>query len=435
MSSIAVIGSGYVGLTTSACFAYHGHRVIGIDIDETRVEDLNKGNIPIFEDGLGDMVVAGLKSGLLSFSTDAHQAVAQSEFIFLCLPTPQNKDGSADLSYIEQASKDLAPHISPGSIVVNKSTVPIGSVRYVAKILQENGAPEDVAVVSNPEFLREGIAVRDALNPGRVVIGCDSANASIRVSELYRMFKAPNVLTDPESAEMIKYASNAFLACKISFINEMSRIADAFGADIKEVARGMGFDTRIGSQFLEPGPGYGGSCFPKDTSALLYSAAKKGVAVPVINATIESNEHQFAHVLDLISNACTSSGHEIGNAKIAIWGLAFKAGTDDVRDSPAIEVVRRVANAGATVRAYDPQANDNARKVLNEVSISDGVYDVLEDADLLVILTEWPDFLEADFEKVKEMMSSPVIIDTRNILNVHDVSGTGFKIYGLGRYQ
>lgn len=435
MSNITVIGSGYVGLTTSACFAYHGHKVTGVDINQNMVEDLNKGTIPIFEDGLEELVGEGLKSGNLIFTTDSHQAVSQSEFIFLCLPTPQDEDGSADLSYVEAASAELASHIAPGSIVVNKSTVPIGSVRHVSKILQDNGAPNNVSVVSNPEFLREGIAVQDALNPGRIVIGCDKADGAVRVSELYRMFKAPTVLTDPESAEMIKYASNAFLACKISFINEMSRIADAFGADIKEVARGMGFDSRIGSQFLEPGPGYGGSCFPKDTSALLYSSAKRGVEVPVIRATIESNEHQFVHVMEIIERACSESGKKLDDAKIAIWGLAFKAGTDDVRDSPAIEVVRRLIANNSTISAFDPQANENARKVLGGLKILDGMYDVLEDADLLVVLTEWSDFVEADFQKVKDSMASPVIVDTRNVIDFHEVANLDFKIHGLGRHQ
>lgn len=435
MSKITVIGSGYVGLTTAACFAYHGHDVIGVDIDEERVENLNKGTIPIFEDGLEDLVVDGLKSGRLKFTTEAHNAVAASEFIFFSLPTPQDADGSADLSYVEKAARDLAPHIQSRSIVVNKSTVPIGSVRRVAQILNDFGAPSDISVVSNPEFLREGVAVRDALNPGRIVIGCDSADDAVRVSELYRLFKAPTVLTDPESAEMIKYASNAFLACKISFINEMSRIADAFGADIKEVARGMGFDSRIGSQFLEPGPGYGGSCFPKDTSALLYSAAQRDVEVPVIRATIASNQFQFDHVLEIVERACAHAKLEIADAKIAVWGLAFKAETDDVRDSPACEVVRRLIDARAKVSAYDPQANENARKVLPNATILDSQYDVLDGANILLILTEWSDFADADYVKVKESLVSPTIVDMRNVIDSRAVTALGFRVFGLGRHQ
>ncbi|MFN8015353.1 MAG: UDP-glucose/GDP-mannose dehydrogenase family protein [Acidimicrobiia bacterium] len=435
MSNIAVIGSGYVGLTTAACFAYHGHKVIGVDINQERVENLNKGVIPIFEEGLEDLVVEGLKNGNLSFTLEADLAVASSEFVFLCLPTPQKEDGSADLSYVQTAIENIAKHISPNSIVVNKSTVPIGSVRKVAKMLKDHGAPEKINVVSNPEFLRESIAVRDALNPGRIVIGCDSADASVRVSELYRLFKAPTVLTDPESAEMIKYASNAFLACKISFINEMSRVADAFDADIKEVARGMGFDTRIGSQFLEPGPGYGGSCFPKDTSALLYSAAQKDVDVPVIRATIESNHQQFDHVIDIVNKATKSLNKDISEAKIGVWGLAFKSGTDDVRESPACEVVRRLVNAGASVKAYDPQANDNARKVLENVEILEDKYDVVQDSDLLIVLTEWDEFIDADYSKVLQNMDSNIVFDARNVLDFHTLSSTGFKVYGIGRHQ
>lgn len=435
MNKIAVIGSGYVGLTTAACFAYHGHSVIGVDIDESRVEQLNKGIIPIFEDGLEELVAAGLDEGTLSFTTKADIAVASSEFIFFCLPTPQDEDGSADLSYIQDAARNLAKHIQPGSVIVNKSTVPIGSVRKVQTILAENGAPNDTPVVSNPEFLREGIAVRDALNPARIVIGSDSSDASVRVSELYRLFKAPTVLTDPESAEMIKYASNAFLACKISFINEMSRVADAFGADIKEVASGMGFDSRIGSQFLEPGPGYGGSCFPKDTTALLFSASQREIDVPVIRATIESNEQQFAHVMDIIERACTQAGTTTSNATIAVWGLAFKAGTDDVRESPACEVVRRLISAGAAVQAHDPQANDNARRVLSDLAIMDNMYSTVDNADVLVILTEWQDFKDADYSQVKKAMASPVLADLRNILNAQKLRSEGFTIHGLGRNQ
>lgn len=435
MSSIAVIGSGYVGLTTSACFAHHGHNVIGVDIDQERVDRLNEGHIPIFEDGLEELVNDGLKSSRLTFTTKAHEAVAASEFIFLCLPTPQDEDGSADLSYVEFAARDLASHIQPGSVVINKSTVPIGSVRHVGRILEESGAPHGVAVVSNPEFLREGIAVRDALNPGRIVIGCDNPDASVRVSELYRLFHAPTVLTDPESAEMIKYASNSFLACKISFINEMSRVADAFNADIKEVARGMGFDSRIGSQFLEPGPGYGGSCFPKDTSALLYSAAQKNVDVPVIRATIASNEQQFAHVMEIINRACVESDKDVTTAKIAVWGLAFKAGTDDVRESPACEVVRRLVAAQAHVTAYDPQANDNARRILDDVVIVDDMYEAVNNADLLIVLTEWHHFVDADFSRVDKEMNSPVIFDTRNVIDAHNVTSLGFSIHGIGRHQ
>jgi UDPglucose 6-dehydrogenase len=433
MSNIAVIGSGYVGLTTAACFSHHGHNVIGVDVDTDRVERLGNGDIPIFEDGLAELVAEGLNEGKLTFTTATDVAVAASEFIFLCLPTPQDEDGSADLSYIISVAEKIAPHIQSNSVVINKSTVPIGSVRKVSSILEAHGAPANVSVVSNPEFLREGVAVHDALNPGRIVIGCDSTDAAVRVSELYRLFNAPTVLTDPESAEMIKYASNSFLACKISFINEMSRVADAFGADIKEVARGMGFDKRIGSDFLEPGPGYGGSCFPKDTSALLYSAAQVGVDVPVIKATINSNEQQFTHVMDIMRQACEHAGTTLNKAHIGVWGLAFKANTDDIRESPAIEVVRRIVAAGASVAAYDPQANENARRVIPDIKIADSALVAAQDCDVLVILTEWREFIDADLDEVKKTMKSPVIFDTRNVLDTHSVATHGFKLYGVGR--
>lgn len=435
MSSVAVIGSGYVGLTTAVCLAHHGHDVIGVDIDENRINQLNNGQIPIFEDGLQELVSQGLNSGKLKFSSQGKDAVSVSEFVFLCLPTPQNEDGSADLSYVESAVKELAGHLNENAVVLNKSTVPVGSVREVTKLLIENGSPESVTVVSNPEFLREGVALWDALNPTRIVIGSDSEAVNIRVKELYKDFKAPVVLTDPESAEMIKYASNAFLACKISFINEMSRVADAFNADIKEVATGMGFDPRIGSQFLQPGPGYGGSCFPKDTSALLHAAKQHDVDVPVIHATIASNEQQFDHVLDIVNRLIAKSGKNITESRIAVWGLAFKAGTDDVRESPACEVVRRLSNTDAQIYSYDPQANQNARKVLGDVEIADDLYEVVEGTDLLVLLTEWDDFKQADFKKVKSLMNTPIIFDTRNILDAEALNELGILVHGIGRHQ
>jgi len=435
MSSIAVIGSGYVGLTTAACFAHHGNEVVGVDIDVERIEKLKSGEIPIFEDGLQELVTQGLRSGNLRFTDNGKEAVQDCEFIFLCLPTPQLSDGSADLSFVQQAVKDLATSINAGTIVVNKSTVPVGSVRLVGKLLQEYGAPLDVVVVSNPEFLREGIAVKDALNPGRIVVGSDSEIANDKVAKLYEKFEAPYVLTDPESAEMIKYASNAFLACKISFINEMSRVADAFDADIKEVAKGMGFDSRIGSQFLEPGPGYGGSCFPKDTSALLYAAEQKGVEVPVIQATIASNKQQFDHVMDIVEKLCAKSTKKVEQATIGIWGLAFKAGTDDVRESPACEVVRRVLEKTSKVKAFDPQANRNAQRMFPELEILEDMYEVAKGCDLLVVLTEWSEFVEADFKLVKNNLNSPYIFDTRNILDVEKLKNNGIELHGIGRHQ
>ena len=433
MSTITVIGSGYVGLTTAACFAHHGHDVVAVDIDVDRIEKLKSGLIPIFEEGLQDLVTAGMDSGHLSFSSDGKKAVNFSEFVFLCLPTPQLADGSADMTFVQSAIKDLATSLAPGAIVVNKSTVPVGSVRQVGELLQNCGAAKDIVVVSNPEFLREGIAVKDALNPGRIVIGSDETN--VKVAGLYDGFDSPCVLTDPESSEMIKYASNAFLACKISFINEMSRVADAFDADIKEVAKGMGFDPRIGSQFLSPGPGYGGSCFPKDTSALLYAARQKGVEVPVIHATIASNLQQFDHVMEIIEKLCLKSNKTFQQSTIGVWGLAFKAGTDDVRESPACEVVRRMLEKGAKVKAYDPQANENAKQVLPELEILEDKYDVANKCNLLVVLTEWPEFIEADFSIVKYQMDAQYIFDTRNVLDPEPLQGLGFELHGIGRHQ
>src|SRR6476619_7455777 len=350
MAKIAVIGTGYVGLTTGACFAHMGHKVICADIDAAKVDSLSQGVIPIVELGLQELVREGIDGGRLSFVLGAANAAKDCEIAFLCVPTPQGDDGSADLSYIEAAAREIGPVLPYEAVVVNKSTVPVGSAKVVERVL---GRP-DVKVVSNPEFLREGSAVQDFLNPDRVVIGCDDQSAALKVSSLYDKISAPVIITDPASAETIKYAANAFLATKLSFINAIAAICEGVGADVNDVVVGMGYDRRIGSEFLRPGPGWGGSCFPKDSKALLKIAHDAGYQFDLLDGVMAVNEQQFDRVTDKIRLAV---GGLLRGCCVAVWGLTFKAGTDDLRDSPALAIIRRLIAAGASVQAYDPTVN------------------------------------------------------------------------------
>ena len=354
-SKIAIIGTGYVGLTTGACLAHIGHTVVCADIVQEKVDALNRGEIPILEAGLDELVQEGLRSGELSFVVGAQNAVADAEFIYLCVPTPQGEDGSADLSYIQDAAAEIGPHLQPDAIVINKSTVPVGSTRVVEQALERS----DVHVVSNPEFLREGSAVHDFLNPDRVVIGADDQGAAIRVAGLYLGLAAPLQVTDPASAETIKYASNAFLATKISFVNAVAAVCEAVGADVNDVVLGMGYDKRIGNAFLRPGPGWGGSCFPKDSHALVRIAENAGYEFDLLKGVISVNQQQFARVADQVERAV---GGSVDGKRIAVWGLTFKARTDDLRDSPSLEIIRRLRERGARVVAYDPAVEDGDRK-------------------------------------------------------------------------
>src|SRR4051794_22193025 len=351
MGDIAIIGTGYVGLTTGACFAHLGHTVICADVVPEKVEKLKRGEIPILEAGLEDLVREGIQSGRLRFVLGAANAVATSEFHYLCVPTPQGEDGSADLSYIEAAAAEISPLLAAGSIVVNKSTVPVGSTRRVEEALGRS----DVFVVSNPEFLREGTAVSDFLHPDRVVIGSDDQSAAIRVAALYIGVAAPLMVTDPASAETIKYASNAFLATKLSFVNAVAAVCEAVGADVNDVVLGMGYDKRIGSEFLRPGPGWGGSCFPKDTRAMLRIAQDGGYDFNLLQGVLAVNDEQFERPAQKVIDM---AGGSVAGETIAVWGLTFKAGTDDLRDSPALEVIDRLVARGARVRAYDPAVSE-----------------------------------------------------------------------------
>ena len=428
MSRVAVIGTGYVGLTTGACLAHLGHQVTCADIDVAKVELLQSGRIPIYEQGLEALVGEGLAARRLDFLVGAATAAAGAEFVFLCVQTPQGADGSADLQFVEQASAEIGPVLGSGAIVITKSTVPVGSARVVERAL----ARSDVAVVSNPEFLREGQAVHDCLHPDRVVIGCDDQAAAAKVASLYQRLSAPIMVTDPATAETIKYACNAFLATKVSFINAIANLCQAVGADVRDVVLGMGYDKRIGFEFLKPGPGWGGSCFPKDSRALVRIAEDAGYDFELLKGVIAVNDQQFRLLAARIGQL---AGGTLDQAVIAVWGLTFKAGTDDLRDSPAISVVSRLVDSGATVKAYDPTVSGALPAHFDHLAIEvcDDPYAACAGASVLAVLTEWDEFRWLDFAKVAATMAAPVILDARNLLDPASLRRRGFTYQGLGR--
>ena len=429
MSSIGVVGAGYVGLTTAACLAHLGHDVVCGDLDAEKVRRLTKGESPILEEGLDDLIVEGLRSGRLRFVVGAAAAATGAEFVFQCVATPQGADGRADLGAIDAAAREVAHVLLPGAVVVNKSTVPVGSTERVDRVLREGGAVADVGVASNPEFLREGTAVRDFLHPSRVVVGAEDAAVGARVAELYRGVHAPVLVTDPASAEMVKYASNAFLATKISFVNAIANLCEAVNADIREVVLGMGYDPRIGFEFLHPGPGWGGSCFPKDTAALLSTADEAGYDFALLRGAITSNQDQRERMVAKVRDAC---GGTLAGARVAVWGLTFKANTDDLRDSPAVAIATSLVEAGATVRAYDPAAGEAAGEIAG-VEVATDPYDACADADALAVLTEWDQFRWLDFERVAASMRRAQLVDTRNLLDPAAMRRLGFGYQGVGR--
>jgi UDPglucose 6-dehydrogenase len=428
VSRVAVIGTGYVGLTTGACLAHLGHDVICADIDRAKVELLQRGRIPIFEVGLEALVTEGLSAGRLRFVVGAAPAAAGAEFVFLCVQTPQGADGSADLRFIEEASTEIGPVLANGAVVVTKSTVPVGSAQVVERAL---GRP-DVAVVSNPEFLREGQAVHDCLHPDRVVVGSDDQAAAAKVAGLYQGLNAPIMVTDPATAETIKYACNAFLATKVSFINAIANLCQAVGADVRDVVLGMGYDKRIGFEFLKPGPGWGGSCFPKDSVALVRIAEDAGYNFELLKGVIAVNDQQFQLLADRIA---ALAGGGLDDTVVAVWGLTFKAGTDDLRSSPAISVVERLLAQGATVKAYDPTVTRALPDHLAglAVEVCDDPYAACAGASVLTVLTEWDEFRWLDFDKVAGVMAAPAILDARNLLDPVSLRRRGFTYQGLGR--
>ncbi|MEA2825978.1 MAG: UDPglucose 6-dehydrogenase, partial [Actinomycetota bacterium] len=428
VSTIAVIGAGYVGLTTAACFASMGHTVICADIDADRIASLNEGLVPIVEAGLSELVRAGLDTGRLRFVVGAAAAVADCEFAYLCVPTPQSPDGSADLSFIRSVAAEIGPVLPTEAIVVNKSTVPVGSTRVVEEVLGR----DDVRVVSNPEFLREGSAVHDFLNPDRVVIGSDDQAAAFRVASLFDSLRAQLLITDPASAETIKYASNAFLAAKVSFVNAIANVCEAVGADVRDVLMGMSYDKRIGSEFMRPGPGFGGSCFPKDTAALIRIAADAGYDFGLLRGVTEVNAEQFERVVTKVESA---AGGTLDGVTVAAWGLTFKARTDDLRMSPSLEVIGRLLARGARVRAFDPAiASGSGHRPLDGIDVCADAYAPCEGAAVLVVLTEWDDFRRVDFTKVAGLLLRPLrVVDARNLLDPAELRKHGFQYTGIGR--
>jgi UDPglucose 6-dehydrogenase len=430
MSEVAVIGAGYVGLTTAACFARLGHEVRCADIDADRVERLAKGEIPILEEGMPALVAEGLSTQRLRFVLGAASAVRNADFVFLCVGTPPGDDGSADLSAIEAVAREIAPLLEPGAVVVNKSTVPVGTTRLVARWLAEAGAAHDANVASNPEFLREGTAVRDFLSPNRIVIGCDDPSVAVRISELYRTIPAPIVVTDAASAEMIKQASNAFLATKISFINAVANVCEAVNADVRDVALGMGYDARIGSDFLHPGPGFGGACLPKDTSALLRTAEQYGYDFSLLRGVLEVNDRQRDHIIDHIR---TMVGGDLVGKRIAVLGLTFKANTDDLRDSPSLSIATELVEGGADVHAFDPVGGEAAAAMVPGLIASTDAYDAADGAEVLALLTEWDQFRWLDYTRVASAMAEPRVVDARNLLDPAAMRRLGFTYQGVGR--
>ena len=429
MSTIAVIGAGYVGLTTAACFAHLGHRVVCADVVPEKVERLSRGDIPILEAGMPELVREGIDGGRLSFVLGAGAAVAGAEFVYLCVPTPQTDDGSADLSYIRSAAAEIGPLLAPESIVVNKSTVPVGSARVVEEVLGR----DDVSVVSNPEFMREGSAVHDCLNPDRIVIGSHDQVAGARVAALFSALRAPVIVTDPASAETIKYASNAFLAAKVTFANAVANVCEGVGADVRDVLLGMGYDKRIGFEFLKPGPGYGGSCFPKDIRALIRIAEDAGYDFGLLRGVDAVNDQQFARVVEKVERM---AGGSVDGHVIAAWGLTFKARTDDLRQSPALEVLHRLVERGAQVQAYDPAVERAAAESdhrLKGIAVGADPYGVCDGATVLVVLTEWDEFRRLDFAKVADALAEQRVVDARNLLDPAALRRRGFAYEGIGR--
>jgi UDPglucose 6-dehydrogenase len=431
MSKICVIGTGYVGLVTGTCFADLGNDVTCLDVDETRITNLKKGIMPIYEPGLEELVTQNAESGRLLYTTSYEEALRGAEIAFIAVGTPSGGDGEADLQYVRAAAESIADLVNDPIIVVNKSTVPVGTGDWVTDIITKRraGKPLDFMVVSNPEFLREGSAINDFMFPDRVVLGCSKAEPANAVAQLYAPLRCPIMITDIRTAEMIKYASNAFLATKISFINEIANMCEEMGANVSEVSRGMGYDHRIGTHFLDAGMGWGGSCFPKDVKALAHMAVLHGTHPQLLQAVIEINRNQRRRIIVKLRKALGTLDDKV----IGILGISFKPNTDDIREAPALEVIHLLQNEGAVIQAYDPQAMENAKKEVKRVKFCENPYQVAEGADALVLATEWNEFKQIDLKKLYGLMRQPIIADGRNIWNPEVVRGLGFKYYDIGR--
>ena len=426
---VGVIGAGYVGLTTAACLAHLGHDVTCADIDQPKVDRLARGNVPIREDGLAPLVAEGLAAGRLRFVVGPAAAARHADVVFICVPSPPAVDGSADLSALVAAIDAIGPVLRPGAMVVNKSTLPVGSTRIVRELLAQAGAAGGrFAVACNPEFLREGSAVADFLRPSRIVVGCDRPEDAGPILDLYRGVDTRVFVTDCASAELVKYASNALLATKVSFVNALSELCEAVDADVEAVTAGVGLDPRIGPEFLRPGPGYGGPCLPKDAAALLASADALRCEFGLLRAVIDGNRHQQARIVDKIRRA---AGGDLAGARVAAWGLTFKAGTDDTRESPAVAVIAGLLKEGAAVRAYDPAVAEVPGDRGPGLVVMGNPYAPCTGADVLAVLTEWPEFRRVDFARIRSLMCRPAVVDARNLLD--PAALPGFTYEGVGR--
>jgi UDPglucose 6-dehydrogenase len=431
MSKICVIGGGgYVGLTTGACFADLGNEVVCVDIDEAKIAGLKRGKLPIYEPGLQEMVERNIKVERLTFTTSYGDGLKGAEFAFIAVDTPSGSEGEADLKYMRVAAEMIAASMTNSLIIVNKSTVPIGTGDWVAEIVEEHlPAGLEFAVVSNPEFLREGSAINDFLHPDRIVLGSTNRQAGVKVAQLYLSLRAPIIVTDLRTAEMIKYASNAYLANRISFVNEIASICEQLGADIKEVAIGMGYDKRIGHSYLDAGVGWGGSCFPKDVKALAHMAAIHGCHPQLLRAVIEINRDQRRRVVQALRDILgTLHGKTVG-----VLGLAFKPDTDDMREAPAVEIIHLLQNEGTSVKAFDPVAMERAKEIMPEVTYCEDAYEAAEGSDALVVVTDWNEFKHLDMARLKASMAEPVLIDGRNIYEPAKMQALGFAYRGIGR--
>jgi UDPglucose 6-dehydrogenase len=431
---VTMIGTGYVGLVSGACFADFGHDVVCVDKDGAKIDRLHQGIMPIFEPGLEDLVGANVKAGRLSFTTEIGDAVRNADAVFIAVGTPSRRgDGHADLSYVEAAAREIAGVIDGFTIVVNKSTVPVGTGDMVEAIMRETRPDGDFAVVSNPEFLREGAAIGDFKRPDRVVVGTEDERARQVIRELYRplyLNETPILFTDRRTSELIKYAANAFLAVKIAYINEMADLCEKVGANVQEVARGIGLDNRIGKKFLNAGPGYGGSCFPKDTIALVKTAQDFGAPVTIVEATVAANK---ARKLNMAARVIAACGGSVDGKTIGILGLAFKPNTDDMRDAPSLDIIPALLAAGAKIQAYDPESMEDSKHLLSDISYCEGPYQAAEKADAIVVLTEWDQFRALDFGRIANLMTSKIVVDLRNIYNPDEMREDGFHYASIGR--
>lgn len=431
---VAMIGAGYVGLVSGACFADFGHIVTCIDVDEAKIAGLKEGRMPIYEPGLAELVATNVRAGRLSFTTDLAQGIAGAEAIFIAVGTPSRRgDGHADLTYVFQAARDVARHLDGFAVVVNKSTVPVGTGDEVERIIRAEAPQAEFAVASNPEFLREGAAIGDFKRPDRIVIGVEDARAEAVLKELYRplfLNQAPILVTSRRTAELIKYAANAFLATKITFINEIADLCEKVGANVQDVARGIGLDRRIGPKFLNAGPGYGGSCFPKDTLALIRTAEEHGSPLRIVAATVEANTRRKRAMGEKVIRAM---GGDVRGRTIAILGLTFKPETDDMREAPSIDIIEVLQAAGARIVAHDPEGEEQARRILKDVEYRPDAYSAVEGADAMVIVTEWDEFRALDLARIRTLLREPVVVDLRNIYRREEMDRHGFRYTAVGR--